>query len=888
MERAKEKATEKAIEKATENVTVQPQAPPRNTTGRLCRENRPLLSWFEEAMKEKPKPIEEALSTGKGQGGYYGRKGDMREQQQWRYEGRYEEPHQRTHGGDQAGHKATKEGQQQTTVQQEDGQWQTAMPRWKKRIPVVRKVRQFFSTEVEKAYNKMFKAGKCLRCFASDHKRAQCREPLKCLKCFKSGHVAGRCVQTIKPQVVKPKITPSPTEYTQPNRTYAQAASKNLPMGDLFLDERPDEEDVFMPPHTTLHPVCAYLERAAYINISGEATNMSLSEDIQRTLMATHGGTAALYRIMMEEGKPFLLICRDAMLRDAVVQEGPYDIPRLGVQFKLVAWAPTLGMAFQPPTHQTWIRLHKLPFQFWNQDALTAVTARLGTIKETMPYGLGANQFDNISLLIASQHPRTIPKNLRVREGEYTKRVRVQVTGSRAQQPGYFAPPPNPPQRRQHWERQQTRHHPYQGAPRRTSPTSGDSSEASNRVPGNQYWRRAGSVRKVWVKKPVWKPVQKPVQRPGQKPVQEGKIWKPKATPMAIVERDTPKVTKIQAVVRIRGDTVHVSLSNGISCQVIFPLQNMRVGISPFNIKWPIITPISKLPATIEKRFKKITGWDGEPFTINDNSLGNTKDLTVTCAQQVQVQPKLVIEEGNGTVLTFAGAREFTGLRLAPSNGPLVVYNQTGVKGPIEEEFQSPALGFESPSRVTEMNSIEFQGPPPGFATPQRVIETQIRRSPRLKDKRDGPYVTMLDRARAVQGYDEIKSKQRKEVSVKPQKPKPDYLASMEPLSKSQAEAVVYTAGIECSNELQQKIEAVLHNSGANANKARALADPEPVLAGAEREVPADADRVLSDSGDRVQPDSSDRVPAGSERVQPDSSVRVPTDSERVQFDSGI
>lgn len=63
------------------------------------------------------------------EGGYYGRKGDMREQQQRRYEGRYEERHQRTHGGGQAGHKATKEGQQQTIVQQEDGQWQTAMPR---------------------------------------------------------------------------------------------------------------------------------------------------------------------------------------------------------------------------------------------------------------------------------------------------------------------------------------------------------------------------------------------------------------------------------------------------------------------------------------------------------------------------------------------------------------------------------------------------------------------------------------------------------------------------------------------------------------------------------------------------------------------------------------
>lgn len=91
---------------------------------------------------------------------------------------------------------------------------------------------------------------------------------------------------------------------------------------------------------------------------------MSLLDDIQRTLVTTHGGTSALYKIFNEDGKPFLLVCRDTTTRDAIVQEGPYEIPRLGVQFKLRAWEATLGMVFEPPTHQTWIRLHKLSFQF--------------------------------------------------------------------------------------------------------------------------------------------------------------------------------------------------------------------------------------------------------------------------------------------------------------------------------------------------------------------------------------------------------------------------------------------------------------------------------------------------------------------------------------------
>lgn len=55
----------KATRKTTEEENAQP--PSRQATGRPCRENRTLLSWYEEAMKEAPRSIEDAITPMKEQ-----------------------------------------------------------------------------------------------------------------------------------------------------------------------------------------------------------------------------------------------------------------------------------------------------------------------------------------------------------------------------------------------------------------------------------------------------------------------------------------------------------------------------------------------------------------------------------------------------------------------------------------------------------------------------------------------------------------------------------------------------------------------------------------------------------------------------------------------------
>lgn len=59
----------------------------------------------------------------------------------------------------------------------------------------------------------------------------------------------------------------------------------------------------------------------------------------------------------------------------------------------------------------------------WNPKGINRLTVRLGTMKNTMPYGLQARQLEYITVHVATKHPRHIPKFLKIKVGDYDKRV---------------------------------------------------------------------------------------------------------------------------------------------------------------------------------------------------------------------------------------------------------------------------------------------------------------------------------------------------------------------------------------------------------------------------------------------------------------------------------
>lgn len=95
-------------------------------------------------------------------------------------------------------------------------------------------------------------------------------------------------------------------------------------------DERPEEEDVFLPPYEGLRHNNQYLDKAAWIKLQIRINSLAFIEAVKRTLSHIHGGFISYYRVEKVRRNKYLLICTYEAIRDAAVREGPYTIPALG------------------------------------------------------------------------------------------------------------------------------------------------------------------------------------------------------------------------------------------------------------------------------------------------------------------------------------------------------------------------------------------------------------------------------------------------------------------------------------------------------------------------------------------------------------------------------
>ncbi|KAF3339284.1 hypothetical protein FCM35_KLT16755 [Carex littledalei] len=278
-----------------------------------------------------------------------------------------------------------------------------------------------------------FNLNKCFRCLSGEHRVAQRRESVRCHKCLKLGHYSNRCTIKLQPTPQPKPYIPSRT-FVHPNTTFAQVVSQRKEMNaeinedDLqpFWDERPAKEEV--------------------------------------------------------KRNKYLLVFHNEELRDATVQERPYAIPALGVQFTLFAWEPTDGFQYLPPRYEAWVRLLDVPLHMWNNEQIIRLMATLGTIMNIMPYGLNAQQLEHITVHLTTRHPRRT-KWLKIRMGDLSKRIKVQLLVWGAEEAPNFRPPPPLTQPRQ--RQQPLRRTPQQQQHRRPpSPNihsySGESSEDSN------------------------------------------------------------------------------------------------------------------------------------------------------------------------------------------------------------------------------------------------------------------------------------------------------------------------------------------------------------------------------------------------------------------------
>lgn len=417
-----------------------------------------------------------------------------------------------------------------------NGGWQEVISKRNKKLrdKTSQQAPRRFSAQVHPEIKKAIRERRCFRCLPTRHQRAQCREPPKCFKCYKFGHYSSSC----KPAIKSPVLNSEPSNQKQERTTFQTYADsvKGKPQMELieeFWHERPEEEDVYISSTHILRPTNEYLHSSAYVSIVRGQSHPNLPWAIKQTLVRTHGGRLEHYQVFKINDTEYFLVCVNEQTLMAVIQQAPYEITAGGVRIELTRWTRTSGMSFTPNAYEAWVKLINLPYQLWNDEDIRKVLARVGKMRYAMPYGIHSGQFEHITLQMDTKHPSNIPRFLRVRIGDFSRRVRVQLLGWREGHEGYFPPPVPPNQTRP----SRLRYVPYQEAHRRRPSPPTDIFEES----GNSGGSGCGSVWATGVRAKMGTNAIKKNKRAlkGKKPirVKSKPIWKPTVRAKAKAKR---------------------------------------------------------------------------------------------------------------------------------------------------------------------------------------------------------------------------------------------------------------------------------------------------------------------------------------------------------------
>ncbi|KAF3335507.1 hypothetical protein FCM35_KLT20014 [Carex littledalei] len=392
-------------------------------------------------------------------------------------------------------------------------------------------------------------------------------------------------------------------------------------------------------------------------------------------------------------------------------------------------------------------------------------------MRYAMPYGPHSGQFEHITIQIDTKHPNNIPRSFRVRIGDFSKRVRVQLLGWRVGHEGYF-PPPVPPNQTQP---SRLRYTPYQEPHHlRPSPPTDISEESgnSNGSVGGSQWATSIRAKGKRGKRAV-----------ARRWIEVVKIKKP--TPIATPSKG--------AVVASGAETATPKVTN-----LIFTFNPKEKGVV-------LIGPQEFRPQDLGPQ--KIKPQDSGPQVIGPQEF-----------ESQEFGPQDFGHQDFGP--QDSGPQVFGPQEFEPQEVGLIFKPQhLGESGPQEQVLQ---LG----SAISELQAIgpqeeENTRPPPGFENgPFRLFPSSeignfsadpVRRSPWLSEKNKGLYIAAVDKARRLkENQDIITPSNANQVKKQYNQVDYTYLQTLDPLSDTQAELVVITAGIELNDNIEAKMRKLV------------------------------------------------------------------------------
>lgn len=674
-----------------------------------------------------------------------------------------------------------------------DNQWKgkqatnVSANKWHNKVPFKPGNRVNLTDEIHHAYERAFKERRCLRCLGKDHKRAQCREPVRCFSCNCLGHKSGRCnkrnprqpIKEIQAKVcVERKVVHDHT-YAQAVRAKEKAVPRAPPQPkevqpppamEPFWDVRPEERQVFMHHEEGLRPQVDYLRHTGMVVMTqGPATALHPAQ-IARRLARRFGWNPQTYEVHRgnpNDDAPFVLICpREDFLRQ-VVWNSPYMI-QPGVEFGVIPWNRDWNLAYDPPPFQAWIRLVNLPYQAWNIDDLRKVTTKLGKITAVLPYGRQAGHFRHITLRINCEDPQEIPKNLKYREGSRAARVRVILLHSRQWEDSPYplqhagwGPAPNPLPLQQQPQHGNAQNHSSTTETEGGDDAQGDSSGGSNSINmlAKQHkqqkrlvlWKVKSKLKGPWLPKKKKDTTPKAAKESSPQKNKEIKIFKPTLQVTQAVN-SADKVTKAEVMVtfkrqegcffvRVKEAGQKLTHTNAkilpqLLSQMRLDLKCMVLGLELFQGKgyegfFEKLNCLGRMAAGFTNtgcHESKSPGQKGGAVLALTNG-AKYKDGEAAL-DGLQQAGRNAIEEAQGAEYCIWGADEFNGPAEAQHENPKEDANLMGLHDHSEhstdtDEAQDHPPGFPEAKYLKGSNSDPH------------TEKKQPRRSPRIKAKQN-------------------------------------------------------------------------------------------------------------------------------------------------------
>ncbi|KAF3323015.1 hypothetical protein FCM35_KLT13004 [Carex littledalei] len=648
---------------------------------------------------------------------------------------------------------------------------------------------------------------------------------------------------TPKPNQGKSVETPSNMEELRDWQTMPMNAPVQL------WQRRPTSLNVYITPRETLSPANRFLEQSAFIFAGPGNSDPNLKRRIAH-YMARHFNRDprdfTVFTINEDFGDALLIFPNPEMAEEAINIASFYVGNSITVT--LHPYSPQLQMAFNPLCGRARVKLYGVPLQHWNRIDMATLVSGFGYPLRVAPYFTNGN-YDYLTMFIACKDPEEVPFNLNLNVNPYEKDIRVELDGwlkhARAPRTNQGGGPRQIRRDRDGGDRGRGGQGHLGGGnirnPARRLP-EGHRNEGGDRNRGNRYERGNSSEGSNW-SRPIFSWIHNLRERLVQAGIVNGADGSI-ITNSTHAIKDSPAAASVGSKMEASQEVSRVITICDSGAKVC-----SKSGMLLFNvvIKGPLVSLQSQIV------FRGLLFASGEllhGFFEKFMAKPQRKDHTTLQIVQVAANENLIKEVND----------------FLKKNGPSNLAElgwETGINGEdngLGLEWEGPPPGFEqpiylqnqgiSPNETLQIKDVE-QGPPPGFEKPiflspqtgnTHVISHQVN-SEQTPDftvvrsntpggnrqvargrKRKGTGHCLLnstqvrrsERLKKKLSVDKSKKESNKKRIGKPKvainKIKLDYLQSLSPLNKTQAELVVNLAGVELRGGIEEEVNKMIWN----------------------------------------------------------------------------